>query len=120
MKSLTVNCFSNFSTFSIAYMRMIDSAKYLPLVLIGGFWRISSDSNSSSGGGGEGHPFHRLSVSFCHNMRTVLRNVDHFTSSVPFNTLPTDGVPLVPDFPHQVVQFLLVCRQLSFVPHGLS
>lgn len=43
----------------------------------------------------------------------------HPSSSLPLDALATDSVPLVSDFSHQVVQFLGVCRQLSFVPHGL-
>lgn len=38
---------------------------------------------------------------------------------LPFNTLPTHSVPLVSDLPEEVVQFLGVSWQCSFVSHGL-
>lgn len=44
----------------------------------------------------------------------------HPLSSSPLHTLATDGVPFVTNFSYQVIQFLSVCRQLSFVPHGLT
>lgn len=39
---------------------------------------------------------------------------------LPLYTLATNGVPLVSDLAHQVIQFLGVCGQLGLVPHGLS
>lgn len=45
--------------------------------------------------------------------------VSVFIFSLPLHALAADGVPFVTNFSQKVIQFLRVCRQLSFVPHGL-